>query len=286
VKPICGETCERAWLAAAEHLSSGSHTEYNLIVEIEKPSVHDAADHAVRKTVDDFLKSKRANPCSAVAGTIFPAAEYLNHGAKGVYELYPKEVFPNINLGPGDWGRYAYRMVRWTGGNGKTINPLEVLVDKIKAQLKGRRMRQCYEVSLTDSAIDLPLYDPALDRKRPRGGPCLSHVSFKLGEEDTLYLTALYRSHTYVARALGNFLGLASLQAFVCDETKLDPGPLVCVSTYARLEPGEGSSPWPVGAALQMVKSARKAFTKAGGVMTTAQYQKVALTTESSKEVG
>ena len=262
MKPITGETCERAWLAAAEHLSTGSHTEYNLIVEIEKPAQHDEADHAVRKTVDKFLTSKGAQPCTTVAGTIFPAAEYVNHGARGVYMMYPDEVYPNIKLGT-DWGRYAYRLVRWQGSDGKVINPLEMLVDKVRSQLKGStRFRQCYEISLTDSGIDLPLYDPAKDR-RVRGGPCLSHISFKLGEDDSLYLTALYRSHTYVARALGNFLGLAALQAFVCDETKLEPGPLVCVSTYAKLEQGEQSSPWTVGDAVKMVKAARKAFGKA-----------------------
>lgn len=262
MKAISAETCERAWLAAAEHLSTGSHTEYNLIVEVEKPAVHYDADHAVRKILDNFLTSKDAQPCSTVAGTIFPAAEYMNHGARGVYELYPNEVYPNIKLG-GDWGRYAYRLVRWNGSDGRSINPLEMLVEKIRSQLKGKtRFRQCYEISLTDSGIDLPLYDPAQDR-RVRGGPCLSHVSFKLGEEDSLYLTALYRSHTYVARALGNFLGLAALQAFICDETLLKPGPLVCVSTYAKLEPGEQSSPWSIGEAVKMVKAARRAFGKA-----------------------
>jgi thymidylate synthase len=95
-----------------------------------------------------------------------------------------------------------------------------------------------------------------LDGNRTRNGPCLSHVSLKVGVEDTLYLTALYRSHSYVARALGNFLGLASLQAFVCDQTGLAPGPLVCVSTYARLETDDG---WTVGEATELVKAARAA---------------------------
>ena len=257
MKPISAVSCERAWLEAAEHLSKGSHTEYNLIIEIEKPAEHDAADQQIRMIVDDFLRSKRAHPCSTVAGTIFPASEYINHGSHGVYELYPEEVFPNINMGPGDWGRYAQRLVRWPGPKGNPINPLKTVDEKIKTQLKGRRFRQCYELSLSDSAIDLPLYDPVKDKGRPRGGPCLSHVSLKLGESNSLYLTALYRSHTYVARALGNFLGLAALQAFVCEETGLEPGPLVCVSTYARLEPGEQSSPWSIGEAMEMVKTAR-----------------------------
>lgn len=266
MKPIAATTCERAWLEAAEYLSTGSHTEYNLIVEIAKPAEHDASDQRIRQIVDEFLRAKGANPCSTVAGTIFPAAEYVNHGARGVYELYPEEVFPNIKLGPNDWGRYAQRLVRWPAANGNLINPLKIVVEKIRTQLKGKRFRQCYELSLSDSAIDLPLYDPVRDKGRPRGGPCLSHVSLKLGADASLYLTALYRSHAYVARALGNFLGLAALQAFVCEETGLEPGPLVCVSTYARLEPGERTSPWSIGEAIEMVSSARASLTTRSGV--------------------
>ena len=255
--PIVAETCERAWLAAAEHLVARSgHTEYNLVVEIAKPADHDDADRRVRRVVDDFLRRHDANPLSTVAGTIFPTAEYVDHGPAGVYDVYPNEVYPEI-LDSHEWGRYAYRLVRWPAGSDEQINPLKVIVEKISNQLtNGRRMRGCYEMSLTDYAIDLPLYDPITDGNRPRGGPCLSHVSLKLGEEDSLYLTAMYRSHSYVAKALGNFLGLASLQAFICDQTGLTPGPLMCVSTYARLDP-DGS--WSTGEAVQLVKEARTA---------------------------
>jgi thymidylate synthase len=261
MKPICESTCERAWLAAAEHLADApSQTEYNLVIEIEKPTIHDAADHRVRQVVEDFLVTRGSSPLATVAGTIFPAAEYRDHGARGVYELYPTEVYPNIRSGSGDWGRYAYRLVRWKTPEGETINPLEIVVEKIKRQLNnGRRMRQCYELSLTESGIDLPLYDPTEDAAPTRNRPCLSHISLKIGATDILYLTALYRSHTYVARALGNFIGLAALQAFVCVETGLEPGPLVCLSTYARLERGEKKA-WTTGDAQKMVENARAAF--------------------------
>ncbi|MBZ5698792.1 MAG: hypothetical protein LAN18_09620 [Acidobacteriia bacterium] len=49
-------------------------------------------------------------------------------------------------------------------------------------------------------------------------------------------LTALYRSHYYVQKTLGNLLGLAQLQGFVANETRLNIGPLICHSTYATLE--------------------------------------------------
>lgn len=254
--PLTAPTCERAWLIAAEHLAEApAHTDYNLVVEIANPVEHSLADLSIRDEVDRFLRGHNANPVTTVAGTIFPAADYVEHGSRGVYEVYPEETYPEI-LGTNDWGRYAERMLRWPARDpsASPLRPLESLVEKMKVQLAGRRMRACYEISLTDSAIDLPLYDPRSDRKRPRGGPCLSHVSFKVGAEDVLYLTALYRSHSYVARALGNFLGLADLQAFVCEETGLAPGPLVCVSTYARLE---ADGPWSVTDAKALVANAR-----------------------------
>lgn len=266
MKAISQITCERAWLEAAEYLVQASgHTEYNLIVEITKPTLHEAAEHRIRATVDHFLRSHKANPISTVAGTIFPASEYVNYGARGVYEIYPDEVYPEI-IGPREWGRYAQRLVRWPTTSKKPINPLKTLIEKMEKQLKnGKRMRACYELSLTDSAIDLPLYDPVTDGSRPRSGPCLSHISLKIGETDILYMTALYRSHSYIAKALGNFIGLAGLQAFICAQTGLSPGPLVSVSSYARLDVDGG---WSFSSASQLVQSAKSALKGEGNEAT------------------
>lgn len=262
--PITDSTCERAWLQAAEALSEADeNTIYNLVLEVGTPAARTPIDLAIRKAVDQFLRSRGANPISTVAGTIFPTSEYLNHGPRGVYEVYPNEVYPEILSDGKDWGRYAYRLVHWpqSASNGENINPLELVIKKIRQQFRpgGPHMHACYELSLTDTGIDLPLYDPLLDARRPRNGPCLSHVSLKVGRENELYLTALYRSHSYIARAMGNLIGLAALQAFICEQTDLNPGPLVCVSTYARLERGEKTSPWTIADAKELVRSARAA---------------------------
>lgn len=199
-------SCERAWLAVAEHLASCSgHVDYNIVVEVAQPAIHDQYDGRVYELVDRFLRDHKANPVSTVADTIFPAAQYLESGSRGVYEVYPEEVYPEI-LGSREWGRYAYRLVHWPqdAAHGQAINPLKDLVDKMRNQLAKRGpKRACYEISLTDSAIDLPLYDPVTDRAGIMGGPCLSHVSFKVAPPSALNLTAIYRSHYYVARALG-----------------------------------------------------------------------------------
>lgn len=49
-------------------------------------------------------------------------------------------------------------------------------------------------------------------------------------------LTAFYRNHYYVERALGNLIGLSQLLYFVARESGLEPRGLVCHSTFARLD--------------------------------------------------
>jgi thymidylate synthase len=49
-------------------------------------------------------------------------------------------------------------------------------------------------------------------------------------------LTALYRSHYWVQRTLGNLFGLTHLQYFIAQEAGLKMGPLICHSTMAQLE--------------------------------------------------
>lgn len=49
-------------------------------------------------------------------------------------------------------------------------------------------------------------------------------------------LTAFYRSHFYVQRALGNLFGLAHLQNFVAEQAGLEQASLVCISSMAQLD--------------------------------------------------
>jgi hypothetical protein len=89
---------------------------------------------------------------------------------------------------------------------------------------------------LIDPLLDIPIYDPATDRSRPIGGPCLTHISVKLTADRRVMLTGFYRSHFYVQRALGNLFGLAHLQNFIAEQTGLMMAPLVCHSSMAQLE--------------------------------------------------
>lgn len=235
---ISRDGCPEAWLAACEYLKTQDDWRaYNLIVEMTEPSILTEEGNGIYQKADGFLRKNDRQSLSTVANTIFPLSYYRKYGVHGVYERYP-DAYPKIKKHPSvRWGTYAHRMLRRTVHENNVINPLEVLVEKLKGQLKRPGpMRAAYELSIEDPATDLAIYDPASDRNLPIGGPCLAHVSFKLSPEKKLITTAMYRSHFYIERALGNFIGLAQLQSFVCEQANIPPGSLVSVSTMAILD--------------------------------------------------
>ncbi len=238
IHPIEAKTCVEAWLKAANLLAQlPDRCAYNVILDIEDPFQMTESDQRVVQRVDEFLAGHDADPLSTVAATIFPASDYRRNGAKGVFEDFPEKTYPRLTT---RWGTYAGRMLRHIGKNGKPFNPLELTIEKLKAQSKRKSpLRGIYEVGLTDMLSDVPIFDPALDSRRTMGQPCLAHLSFKLREDKGLMVTALYRNHYYVRRTLGNLIGLSQLLYFVAHEAGLPHRSLVCHSTFARLDAGE-----------------------------------------------
>src|SRR5690606_5538919 len=109
----------------------------------------------------EFLGQFGAQPLATVAGTIFPADEYVRHGARGIYKVYPEDEYPNITP-ENPLGTYAHRLIR--ARSDESVQPLRMLVERLKKQLtNGKRMRSCYELSVSDVSADLPLYDPVKD---------------------------------------------------------------------------------------------------------------------------
>ncbi len=234
-----GNTCAEVWLVAVGYLFKRADPAYSLILGIRNPEDLTAADFKICQTVDCFFAEHDSQPISTVTGTIFPAGFYADGGVEAVFNEYPK-AYEKVREG---WGNYAYRMLRKssaakTGKKDGFMVPLETMVNKIKAQLKSTRFKAVYEQNLieVDDLLELPIYDAALDATRTRQHPCLSHLSFKLMPKNRIMLTAFYRYHYYVEKALGNLLGLAQLLSFVAKETGLEPGPLVCHSSFAVLD--------------------------------------------------
>jgi hypothetical protein len=249
IHPIEAKTCVEAWLKAVNVLATmPGRCAYNVILDIENPVAMTNLDQGIVRAVDRFLTDHEADPVATVAATIFPASDYRRNGVKGVFEDFPERTYPKLTT---RWGTYAGRMLRHTGKNGKPFNPLEVTIEKLRAQSKRKSpLRGIYEVGLTDMLTDVPIFDPVLDSKRTMGQPCLAHLSFKLREEKGVMLTALYRNHYYVQRTLGNLIGLSQLLYFVARESGLAARSLVCHSTFARLDTDKG---WSVTAVKELL---------------------------------
>lgn len=182
--------------------------------------------------VDAYLgeHSKNGFLVRTVANTIFPQSIYEDHGAPDFYDVYIKKVFPKLKRSSNDWGRYFERMIAYPGPDGP-VNLLDKLVRKMKRNVEGDSpFRNIYE---------LPIYNPVFDAEGPpRGGQCLSYLSFKLDKDRRLLLSAIYRNHYYTEKLLGNILGLARLMRFVADEAGVEVGPMSILSTHAVVDTG------------------------------------------------
>lgn len=223
-------SCARAWIAAADAVANSGNEAFDVVIDVADPTAFDERDNAVVTRVDKFLRQYNQYPISTVVNTIFPTAIYREHGYPGIFEEYQK-VYAKLTTKR--WGRYFDRMMRRQdpdGPNGKMYNPLQKLIKKLQDQKKARTKFQ--------SAYELPIYNPDLDRNRYRDAPCLSYMSFKRHPDRRLGLTAVYRNHTYITRCLGNLIGLGRLQKFIADQTDLTVGPLTCVSTHAEIDVG------------------------------------------------
>ena len=249
IHPISAKTSTEAWLRAVNLLNRmEDRCAYNVILDIDDPIILSPTDRSIVEVLDRFLVSHDTQPVATVAGTIFPAAHYRKRGAIGVLEDFPNKIYPKLKK---SWGTYAGRMLIRRDRNGREINPLETIISKLRRQtLRRNALRAIYEVSMIDIVADLPVYDPSLDAQRTLNQPCLAHLSFKLREDHGLMLTAFYRNHYYVERALGNLIGLSQLLFFVARESGLKPRGLVCHSTLARLDLGRG---WTVRKLKQLI---------------------------------
>ena len=238
MKLIDADTRTEAWLKAAKFLLCNGPS-LNLVLGIRSPDSRGPYPTAGR-LIDEFLNRENKFSMHTVAETVFPGYEYRRHGLRGVFSVYPDEIYPQIKKHRKiSWGTYAYRLVRRRKANGKDMNPLEQLIHKMQTELdvKGSK-RSCYELGIAEGEYDLPLYNTSEDGTRHMGGPCLSHLSFKLFS-GAVHLTAFYRSHDYTYKVPGNLLGLARLQECVAGETKQQMGSLVVHSTYAYLRGGK-----------------------------------------------
>ena len=226
----------RAWLAAASAVQTTGGDAHNVVIDIADPLAADAVDMAIMNHVDRFLRVHHVNTLSGVANTIFPLSTLRHHGPEAFYDVYRSRVLPRMKKMTHDWGRYFDRLTAWKkvkGDKVEIINPPDELVTFMRDQIASERTYR--------NAYEMTIYDPARDAGKVSNRQCLSFLSFKLTNGNRLLLTVMYRNHAYIARGLGNFIGLGRLQAFVAEQAGAQLGSLTCISTHAEIDHGTRS---------------------------------------------
>src|ERR1700722_8436603 len=233
---ISQPNCASGWLAASQAVyAQPKHEAHHVVIDITDPVEMSDSSQAVVSVVDDYLghHSETGFLVRTVANTIFPQATYEDHGAPDFYSVYIEKIFPRLKRSAQDWGRYFERIIAYPGPDG-AVNLLAEMVANIKRNVAGdKTYRNIYE---------LPVYNPIKDANgSPRGGQCLSYMSFKLDKNRQLLLSAVYRNHYYTEKLLGNIIGLGRLMRFVGEQAKVSIGPLSILSTHAEVDAGRAS---------------------------------------------
>ncbi|MFX4221541.1 MAG: hypothetical protein ACMVO3_11535 [Thalassobaculum sp.] len=217
----------RAWLEAAERLLREGELG-GLMLHIENPMAISSEEEVAISLVDKYLKEHDQNGIATVANTIFPASLDRGDGIEGLRKRY-LAVYAKRMSRNGGWGRYFERMVNWEVRDKGHVDQIAENIRMLR-QLRADgswNYKQCYEIAL---------FDPARDLIKPRGRQCLSFIELKPGSDGHLHMMAVYRNHHYVARTLGNLIGLGQLQHFIAREAGFTLGSLTIQSTHAELD--------------------------------------------------
>ncbi|MBC7359023.1 MAG: hypothetical protein H5U10_10845 [Desulfacinum sp.] len=99
------------------------------------------------------------------------------------------------------------------------------LAEAVRRLLQDPQDRKAYVV----------LWDPRRDLTAPKGHPCLVSVFFRTFQ-DTLTLTASFRTHNALDAWLVNFYGLMAIRDFVASEIRTAPGPITVFSHSISLD--------------------------------------------------
>jgi hypothetical protein len=227
-------------------MKAPGRTLVNLAVNIGNPLMEDIG---VRAALERDLARLRAaksgtiwHSVHTVANTIFPISLYQPHlpdAASRFFDLSLAGSQARRGKNKG-WGTYIGRLVAYQEPGGGRVNQLDRMLRLLR---EPRHWADLYEAPLSYPGETLTADGPASadmhvigpGDKRRRGGPCLAHLSLTAAS-GKLHLTAQYRRHSYVARAYGNFVGLARLLNFLAHESGHDVGTIFVIGTHAEIE--------------------------------------------------
>jgi thymidylate synthase len=188
-----------------------------LIVEIKNPT---KLERSWLKKFDPKSVGS-SDRLSVVAKVLFPyTGKQANETREQFYDRWNRSLERNKRTGSlrAPWGTYFGRLTKF----GNTENQLENIVHA----LSNWRIKP-------EAALVAHTSAPHLDTIKPIGSPCLQYIEILWTREDVIDLVAVYRNHEFLKKALGNYIGLGQLLAFIATESNKKPGTIVCHSARA-----------------------------------------------------
>jgi len=208
-----------AWKAGAQHLLAHGAEVSNIVLTVGDPV---EKSHSWCHRYNPKSQGARYDNVRDVANTIFPARTYANCDTREeFYARYGRAHDRRRHAFPGSWGTYFERL---TAFGESRRNQLENAIASMSRWTTNHR-----------AAITLHISSPDTDGFRTRGGPCLQYIQVVCPTRESVDLVAVYRSHDYFNKTLGNLVGLGLLQQFIANQTGRRVGGLVCHSIHAFL---------------------------------------------------
>lgn len=219
------DSIQQAWLETVRLLMARKWELRNLIVSIRKPfdTLYDVHNRYERLCNDLGILNPRH-----VAYTIFPASFATGKTAESLFDAYNRSsgLFHRIST---KWGTYFRRLTHYDSKKA-IVNQLERVVTALKRDKAASKAMS--------AAYTMILQEPGGETTKPRGGPCLNYLALQVekGNPSRIGLLAVYRNHDFLAKAYGNYIGLANLLQFICNESGYSMGPLTCISSHAYID--------------------------------------------------
>lgn len=226
-------TTAHAWTDAMEYLiQCDGGKDFNVVIVIANPTKE---IREVTKIVDGLADEFKLKTTMENANAIWPSVfARPTRRASEVFSDIQRIAIPTIKCAcKNRHDSYVERLLSWRSSDtGRPVPQLQNVLQRLKTEVKNRAPKS--------SSYEISIYSPGLDAGY-MSFPCLSHLSLKYeNKHKKLHLTAVYRNHTYLSHAYGNFIGLGRLMRFLCAETDTVPGELVSVSTHADAELSAG----------------------------------------------
>jgi thymidylate synthase len=223
IKAINSYNCLTAWRDACRFIiENGAGS--NLIVGIENPLSYSNAH------LTDLYRNglTTALEVSDVSNTIFPHKFFQRHrslSSEAFFDLHEKLYLRGKTMHAKNRSRWGTYFLRFTKFGSRKHNQLQNIIDAINS--RNTNNAACYIMHA--SSVD---YDSNV---RKMGNPCLQYVQIE-AQASKLNLTAVYRNHDFLNKALGNYIGLSRLLEFACLKTRKQVGSVVCHSIHYYLD--------------------------------------------------